>query len=96
MRRFFLERTEDVHGNSGTGVVAQGVQFDNGLVALTWLTPFESMTFFQSIEALKKIHGHNGKNTIVWIDKDEENCKERLFESNDEIIISGSHENDVI
>jgi len=91
MRRFLLEREEDVHGNSGTGIVAQGVQFDNGLVAFTWLTHYESMTFFQSIEALKKLHGHNGKNTIVWIDKDEETCKERVIEEG-ETALSGSIE----
>ena len=38
MRHFYLDRHEDATGISGTGVVAQGVEFDNGKVALTWLT----------------------------------------------------------
>ena len=36
MRRFLLERIEDVSGVAGTGWVAEGIQFTNGCVALTW------------------------------------------------------------
>ncbi len=35
MRRFQLNRIVDESGVSGTGVVAQGVEFDNGFCAMT-------------------------------------------------------------
>lgn len=35
IRRFIL-RSEDVSGTSGTGVVAEGVEFSNGQVAIHW------------------------------------------------------------
>lgn len=39
MRVFELERLEDVSGISGTGIVAQGVEFDNGKVCIAWGLP---------------------------------------------------------
>ena len=42
MRRFYMQRNKDVSGLSGTGIVAEGVVFTNGFVALTWLTPLQS------------------------------------------------------
>ena len=70
MRRFYLERKEDVTGMSGIGRVADGVEFDNGLVAMTWKKEFPSLTVFQSISTVEKLHTHNGKDPtrIVWID----------------------------
>ena len=38
MRLFKLQRKVDCSGVSGTGVVAEGVEFDDGQVALRWLT----------------------------------------------------------
>ena len=66
MRAFNLNRIVDETGISGTGVVAQGVQFDNGYCALTWLTKNTSVAFYPSIEMLEAIHGHNGKTKIEW------------------------------
>ena len=37
MKIFYLNRTEDESGISGTGRVAQGFVFDNGRVAVTCL-----------------------------------------------------------
>ena len=37
-RRFELHRDDDVSGVSGTGVVAEGVLFSSGRVALEWLS----------------------------------------------------------
>lgn len=68
MRRFLLNRTEDISGVSGSGIVAQGVQFDNEFCALTWLHELTSIAFYQNIEDLEKIHGHNGATKILWID----------------------------
>ncbi len=68
MRRFNLVRNEDESGVSGTGTVAQGIQFDNGRCAMAWLTSVSSIAVYDSIEDLVKIHGHGGKTVIEWID----------------------------
>lgn len=67
-RRFHLKRIEDVHGVSGTGVVAEGVQFTNGYVCLTWLTPLTSLCIYHSVVVLEKIHGHDGRTIVVFDD----------------------------
>lgn len=66
MKTFTLERTEDVTGVSGTGVVCEGVVFSNGVVVLTWLGELVSTTIHESIENVKKIHGHDGRTKVVW------------------------------
>ena len=68
MRRFELHRDVDATGVSGTGIVAEGVQFGNGYCALTWNTLNTSVAFYPSIVTLEAIHGHNGQTRIVWID----------------------------
>src|SRR5579872_1239536 len=45
-RRFVLVRHEDVSGVSGTGVVAEGVAFSNGVVALQWASEFPTSVVF--------------------------------------------------
>lgn len=67
MNTFKLIRLEDVSGTSGIGVVAQGVVFDNGKVAMTWFGKYQTVTVFDSIEQVKEIHGHEGK-TLVKFD----------------------------
>lgn len=70
MRRFILERHEDETGISGTGVVAEGIEFTDGIVVMKWTVgDFRSMTIWnQGIEAVREIHGHNGKTEVVWVD----------------------------
>lgn len=66
MRKFYLLRHEDVHNNSGTGVVAQGVIFDNAYVAMTWLSDVLTVTTFAGgIKAVKRLHGHDGKTEVI-------------------------------
>lgn len=67
-RRFVLYRAEDETGISGTGVVAQGVLFDNGRAVLSWLTEHTSVAVYDSMEHLVAIHGHGGKTIVKWID----------------------------
>jgi hypothetical protein len=66
MKTFKLLRKEDATGISGTGIVAEGVQFSNGKCALSWLTEFTSMAIYDDIGTLEKIHGHGGKTVIEW------------------------------
>lgn len=69
-RRFRLVRHEDVSTISGTGVVAHGVQWPDGAVALRWAIPDlpPSTAVWDSIEAVEAIHGHQGKTEVEWID----------------------------
>jgi hypothetical protein len=46
MRLFVLERTEDVTGTSGVGVVAEGVEFSNGQVVVHWISQLESVNVY--------------------------------------------------
>lgn len=66
IRIFVLQRNEDESKVSGTGVVAEGVEFTDGTCALSWLTPSKSVAFYPNIKTLENIHGHGGKSTIVW------------------------------
>lgn len=78
MRCFELIRDVDHTGISGTGTVAQGVQFDDGTVALRWLdhaTPEVHRTngvrpttvIHESIGSVLALHGHAGATELVWV-----------------------------
>lgn len=66
MKNFKLVRNKDITGISGTGYVAQGCEFDNGLVAITWLGKVQSITFYNSIADAETIHCHAGATVIEW------------------------------
>lgn len=66
MRIFQLLRHEDATGVSGAGVVAEGVEFSDGSVALSWLTEHTSMGIYRSVDDVEKIHGHSGKTEIIF------------------------------
>ncbi len=68
LKRFVLNRKEDVAGISGTGIVVEGVQFSNGKVALTWLGEHQSVVFWDNMDDVIATHGHNGKTVVEWID----------------------------
>lgn len=65
MKIFYLKRIEDESGVSGTGRVAQGFIFDNGKVAVTWLSEHPSVTIYDSIGEIHAIHSHEGKTEII-------------------------------
>lgn len=67
-RRFFLKRNQDISGISGTGYVAEGVQFSDGTCVLKWTTETSSMGIYHSHVELIHIHGHAGVTTIEWAD----------------------------
>lgn len=68
MRRFVLIRHEDVSGTSGTGQVAEGVEFSDGTVALRWTVALQSTAIYASAADLEAIHGHNGSTELSWLD----------------------------
>ena len=71
MRRFALERDHDVTGQSGTGTVAEGVQFTDGRVVMRWyavpgITP--TTVLHDSVDNVVSLHGHGGHTRVVWLD----------------------------
>lgn len=58
----------DVSGISGTGVVAEGVEFSSGVVALTWLSDWPTSVVFhdRGMASVEAIHGHSGATRIVF------------------------------
>ena len=68
MRRFELHRDVDASGVSGTGVVADGVQFHTGQCVLCWRTATTSIAVYRTAAELEHIHGHGGATRIVWLD----------------------------
>ena len=68
-RRFLLVRYDDESGVSGTGVVAEGVQFSTGRCVLAWVTRFRSLAIYNSIDEIREIHGHDGKTHVSWLDE---------------------------
>jgi len=66
IRTFKLVRAVDVSGISGTGVVAEGVEFTGSKVALHWLGDVSTVELFDNIEALIDIHGHDGSTNVVY------------------------------
>ncbi|MEV5967869.1 hypothetical protein AB0L70_39250 [Kribbella sp. NPDC051952] len=69
-RRFKLIRHQDVSGVSGTGPVAEGVQFTDGAVALRWYGDYPTTTVWDGIDSVVAIHGHGGATEVEWIDPD--------------------------
>ena len=69
-RRFVLNRTEDETGISGTGLVAEGVMFHNGKCVLCWKTTYNSIAVYDDMQILEKIHGHDGRTVVEWVDED--------------------------
>lgn len=69
-RAFHLVRDDDETGISGTGVVAEGVEFSNGFCAMSWLTAQHSVAVYPNIKALEAIHGHNGRTRVVWVEQE--------------------------
>lgn len=68
MRRFLLVRSEDVSGTSGTGVVAERVEYSNGQVSIHWISQLESVNVYANRKVLESLHGHDGRTVVEWID----------------------------
>lgn len=69
MRCFLLDRREDVTGVSGTGIVAEGVQFSDGTAVIRWHGAHATTTVHTSLESVKAIHLHGGRTALVWVNR---------------------------
>lgn len=67
-RRFILKRSKDGKGMSGTGIVAEGVEFTNGACVLHWLTHISTTSIYDSIKAIEYLHGHGKSTSIIYLD----------------------------
>ena len=72
-RRFNLVRAIDVSGVSGTGIVAQGVEFVTGKAVINWCSrDIKSVTIYDSINDVLRIHGHGEATKIEFLDGGED------------------------
>lgn len=75
--RFRLLRKADASGVSGTGHVADGIEFRDGTCVLRWMTEHRSIAIYNSLVDLEKIHGHHGQTVVEWIDERPSRLMER-------------------
>jgi hypothetical protein len=72
MRTFILIRDEDVSGISGTGAVAEGVEFGDGGVVVRWFkrpgaAPEPTTVIHPNLENVMVLHSHDGKTRLEWV-----------------------------
>lgn len=68
MRLYDLYRDEDPSGVSGTGHVAEVVEFSSGWCAVSFLphtAGIPNVIVYGGIAHVEKIHGHEGKTRLV-------------------------------
>lgn len=63
--KFHLERSEDISGVSGVGIVAYGCVMPSGKVIMEWISEFPTIEILDNVGKLYHIHGHGGKTRIV-------------------------------
>lgn len=71
MRRFILLRIKDATGVSGTGVVAEGTVFTDGMSVIHWLREPYAMGVYQTLNDVIAVHGHEGGTQLHFIDENE-------------------------
>jgi len=69
MKIYNLNRKLDITGVSGTGIVAEVVEFSDGVCIVHWighmtLSNVSSIVIYNSRADLLAVHGHNG-NTVL-------------------------------
>jgi hypothetical protein len=67
-KQFRLVRESDESGVSGEGHVVDGIVWADGTVSLRWRTHHRSTSSYDSIDAVKAIHGHGGKTRVEWVE----------------------------
>lgn len=70
MRCGHILRHEDESGVSGTGRVAEWVEYSDGEVVVHWLSHTPSTNHYRNMKQVESIHGHGGKTEIVvdWVE----------------------------
>jgi len=68
-RLFKMVRNNDETGVSGTGVVADGIEYPNGMVSVCWRSKTPSVNVYRSFVEFKHVHidAHPSNDTeIHW------------------------------
>lgn len=66
---FLLVRHRDMTGVSGTGIVAEGVEWSDSSASLRWRGDHPTTTFFQTgLGGVRTIHGHQGNTDVIYLD----------------------------
>ncbi|WP_159944796.1 MULTISPECIES: hypothetical protein [unclassified Nocardiopsis] len=60
-RRFVLARE--------SGVVAEGIRWGDGAVAVRWLSEHPSTVVWADLESAMAVHGHDGATRVEWCDE---------------------------
>lgn len=68
MKLFQLNRIRDISGVSGTGIVAEGVEFSNGKCVMSWLTGHQSIIVYDDMKTLVAVHERDGNAKILYPD----------------------------
>ena len=79
-RLFKMVRNADETGVSGTGVVADGIEFPNGMVAVCWRSKTPSVNVYRSFVEFKHVHidAHPSNGTeIHWMTVAPESTEEQ-------------------
>lgn len=72
-RRFVLRRLVDVSGISGTGDVADGVEWPDGSASIRWRGKHPSLVQWDhGLDSIEEVHGHQGATELVWLDPETE------------------------
>jgi len=61
-------RVIDITGVSGTGVVADGVQWPDGTVTIRWRGDRPSTVCWGNFQDAMAVHSHGGATVFEWID----------------------------
>lgn len=94
MRAFHLQREHDVGGVSGTGRVAEGVEFEDGTAVIRWCVgENRSTVVWAKVEDIEAVHGHGGLTQVVFED-DELEIKSKLAATVKEFDPSDRYEGD--
>lgn len=67
LRRYFERYPHERFGQGlrNIGVVAEGIIFDSGMCAMTWLSDIPTVTNFRNIVDVGRLHGHDGKTQVI-------------------------------
>ena len=70
MRIFHLHRTEDISGNTGNGVVAEGVVLSNGKAVVSFYPSpqmqVSSVIIYDNIAEAEAVHAHGGRAKLMF------------------------------
>mgnify|MGYP001561308698 FL=1 len=69
---FYLKRDKDISGVSGTGNVADGVEFANGMCALSFHSEYPHCNVYASMRVLEEVHGHEGATKVIFVGEEQE------------------------